>query len=263
MIALLTLHPDSLDAWILWPHCAEQLAEPQACLLHLQHHCTVWNSLPQPYPCPTWPRCWQANSKLILKSSVDAISLGKTPLSESDVTPPGILGDCIFLMVALNTLSYKLPLYLSGSSTGLRAQKDRGSPDSPLASRVPGAEAISEDWVEWRTVERTREKWNTPGRAGTFTGKEEGRAWWMPSCCISSLLYVCRISCSPWLTSPLLVPRAPFSYIPNIGNGLVHKYVLFFRYLMDILSTFLLLKTWTRFPKTSFLSLMSVAQCGE
>ena len=67
----------------------------------------------------------------------------------------------------------------------------------------------------------------------------------------------------PVVSSPHPVPRPSSSYMPNTGNGLAHKYVLFFRYLMDILSTSLLLRTWTQFPKTSCLSSTLVAQCGE
>ena len=63
--------------------------------------------------------------------------------------------------------------------------------------------------------------------------------------------------------SPLSVPWPSSSYIPNIGNGLAHRCVLVSRCLMDILSTSLLLRTWTQFQKTSSLSSTLVAQCGE
>lgn len=138
----------------------------------------------QPGPDPMLAGQLQTHTRV----SIDAISLGKTPLSELDATPLGIHGAFIFLMVALNTPSYKLSLSLSGASTGPRAQEDRSSAWFTIGFRVPEAEAVSEDWEEWRTVERTREKWNTLGRAGAFTGKERGRHQWMPSCHICSLL---------------------------------------------------------------------------
>lgn len=45
-----------------------------------------------------------------------------------------------------------------------------------MASRVPGTEAASRDWVERRGEEQTEIPWGplTCEKVGTFTGKEEG-----------------------------------------------------------------------------------------
>lgn len=45
-----------------------------------------------------------------------------------------------------------------------------------MASRVPGTEAVSRDWVEWRGEEQSEIPWGplTCEKVGTFTGKEEG-----------------------------------------------------------------------------------------
>lgn len=45
-----------------------------------------------------------------------------------------------------------------------------------MASSVPGTEAVSRDWVEWRGEEQSEIPWEplTCEKVWTFTGKEEG-----------------------------------------------------------------------------------------
>lgn len=148
----------------------------------------------------------------MLKSSVDSISVGKTPPSKSDTRPLGVLRVLYFPEHSTKcsaTIVSLLVWILGWPVSPVRAQT---LPDWLLASRVPRRQALHEDWMEWGGGGISDMPWGVklPRRLGPSQerngGEQEGGGRGTDGHQASS---------APWLASSLSVPRAPSSYVLN------------------------------------------------